>query len=864
MTGRVLGHYRILEKIGSGGMGVVYRARDERLERDVALKVLPAGTLADEATRRRFRKEALALSQLNHPNIATVHDFDTQEGVDFLVMEHIPGVTLAEKIVAKPLSEKETIRLATQLAQGLVAAHAEGVVHHDLKPGNLRVTPDGRLKILDFGLAKLFRPASETAVTESLTEAWNAKGASGGTLPYMAPEQLRGEETDARTDIYAAGTVLYEMATGRRPFPQTQGPQLIAAILQQAPTAPRRLDRSISPALENVILKALDKEPERRYQSAKELVVDLQRLSVPAPLIAAPHSHRLMRWTRWAFVAALAVSLALVVATVPAVREPLLAWVGLGLIPGPKNLVVLPFQAIGGGTQNQAYCDGLTETLTAKLAKLTTAHKLQVASASEVRGRRVTSPDQAHKELGVNLALTGSFYYSGKMVRINYSLVDAKTLRQLDADTITLPESDTFAVQDRVAEGVLQMLKVELNPHERRVLASHGTQVPLANDYYLAGRGYLQYYDKLENIENAITVFERALSLDPNYALAYAGLGEAQWKKYERSKETKWVETARQACERALSLDAKLAAAHICLGMLYKGRGQYEKAIVEFRDALEEEPTNDDAYRGLANAEENLGKLDEAEKTYRRAIELRPYYWAGYSWLGAFFISHGRYKEAVEQFEQVVALTPDNSYAYSNLGGACFYVGRYDEAIAAFRKAIELHPAGVYEAYSNLGTTYIALRRFEEAVRVLEEALRLGKLDYRVCGNLAEAYYWAPGKRAQSLEMYARAIRLAQEQLQINPLDGDAQILLASYYAMLGRKTEAFDHMKRALHLQPDNPEFLAHAAVVHNQFGERAAALAWLEKAVARGHSPAQLLTVIELDNLRAEPKFQALIGPK
>ncbi|MGH9576432.1 MAG: serine/threonine-protein kinase, partial [Terriglobales bacterium] len=245
MIGQVLGHYRVLEQIGSGGMGVVYRAHDERLDRDVALKVLPGGILTDESARKRFRKEALALSRLNHPNIETVHDFDTQDGVDFLVMEHIPGITLDQKLAAGALPEKEVVRLGRQLAEALGAAHAEGIVHRDLKPGNLRLTPDGRLKILDFGLAKLLQPVSETAPTESLRE---TRGVAG-TVPYMAPEQLRDEPVDARTDVWAAGAVLYELATGRRPFEAKLATALTDDIIHHPPPAPRQLQHHLSPRL---------------------------------------------------------------------------------------------------------------------------------------------------------------------------------------------------------------------------------------------------------------------------------------------------------------------------------------------------------------------------------------------------------------------------------------------------------------------------------------------------------------------------------------------------------------------------------------------------------------------------------------
>lgn len=308
MQGKVLGHYRILEQIGAGGMGVVYRARDERLQREVAVKVLPSGTLADEAARRRFRAEALALSALNHPNIATVHDFDCQEGTDFLVTEFIPGETLDARLAGGPLPEKDVMQLGAQLAEGLAAAHAQGIVHRDLKPGNLRVTSDGRLKILDFGLARL-QPAAE-AETRSRPETKTV----AGTVPYMSPEQLRGEEVDGRSDIWSAGAVLYELACGRLPFTGKTATSMAGDILHTPPPAPRQLRPEVSQRLEDIILKCLEKDPENRYQSAKELLVDLRRLAsgstagyVPPPVAAR------RKWLWWA--AGAVVLLAAVLAT---------------------------------------------------------------------------------------------------------------------------------------------------------------------------------------------------------------------------------------------------------------------------------------------------------------------------------------------------------------------------------------------------------------------------------------------------------------------------------------------------------------------------------------------------------------------
>ncbi|HVZ16324.1 MAG TPA: serine/threonine-protein kinase, partial [Terriglobales bacterium] len=276
LVGRTLGHYQILSETGSGGMGVVYRARDERLDRIVALKVLPVGALDNENVRKRFRNEALTLAKLNHSNIATVHDFDSHEGIDFLVMEFVEGVTLAEKLLGGPLPQKTVISLGTQIAATLEYAHQNGIIHRDLKPGNVMVTSSGQVKLLDFGLARLVR-TGDTALTESATEIKEARG----TVPYMAPEQLRGVQADERTDIYAAGCTLYEMTTGRRPFPQQDTPELITAILHDDAVPPSEINHEISPLLESIVLKAMDKDPDHRYQSAKDLRIDLVRLDLP-------------------------------------------------------------------------------------------------------------------------------------------------------------------------------------------------------------------------------------------------------------------------------------------------------------------------------------------------------------------------------------------------------------------------------------------------------------------------------------------------------------------------------------------------------------------------------------------------------
>ena len=468
MVGKTASHYRILEKIGAGGMGVVYRARDERLQRDVALKVLPAGTLADETARKRFRKEALALSQLNHPNIATVHDFDTQEQTDFLVMELIPGATLTEKLAAGPLAEKEISRLGGQLAQGLAAAHEQGVVHRDLKPGNLRVTPDGRLKILDFGLATLRRPVGESASTVTAGET----GVVAGTLPYMAPEQLRGEKADARSDIYAAGVVLYEMATGRRPFAEAQGPPLVAAILQQPPPAPSGLNKKVSPALELIILKALDKEPERRYQSARELAVDLERLTGPVAVAAVAPRGAQRAPRRWLLAAAAALAL-------------LLAAVAVYLMgthrPALDSLAVLPFVNAGGrappGPDADYLSDGITDILIKSLSQLPNLKVISRTSVFRYKGREI-DPQAVGRDLRVQAVLTGQVVQRGDNLSVTAELVDARDGRRLWGERYSRKLADLLAIQEELGREISENLRLRLTGEQKKALAKRHTQTP--------------------------------------------------------------------------------------------------------------------------------------------------------------------------------------------------------------------------------------------------------------------------------------------------------------------------------------------------------------------------------------------------
>ena len=859
-SGQVFGHYLLLEQIGAGGMGVVFRALDQQLQRDVAVKVLPPGLFSEPARRERFRKEALAVGRLNHPNIAMAFDFGEENGVDYLVTEYIPGVGLDERIGGQPLPQKTVLELGLQMVGGLEAAHRAGVIHRDLKPGNIRLTRDEQLKLLDFGLAKVSGPIDGAAQTATFD---NDRSASG-TLPYMAPELLKAQPGDLRADIWAAGAVLYEMATGKRAFPDKQQSLVIDAILHYDPVRPTLMNPNISPALEAVILKALDRDPERRYQSARELRVDLARILAGDEIATETLRHSRTQ----AFVTR--VRRRKVMATVAVV---LLAIVGIGFaarrwrlqrVPqNQKILAVLPIESVGQDAATAALGLGLTETLTAKLVQASTNDSVQVVSPRDLRDQQVKTADEARREFGTDYVLESSLQRSGQTVRVNCYLVDSLTHHQLAARTIETSAGDSFGLQDQVVNAALDMLPGKIKPSQRQALAARQDTQPAAYEAYIQGRGYLQEYEKPENIDNAIAAFSQALQVDPNYASAYAGLGEAYWMEYSRlDKGTQWVAKSEQSCNKALALNPNLVAGHICLGNLLKGTGKYAEAVREFQRALASDPENDEALLGLADSFSSLGRFSEAEETYKRAITLRPNYWGGYHALGLFYYNQARYSDAANVLLKLTQIAPDNYRGYLILGGVYVTLGSYEEAIKAFQRSIDLRPDA--DAYTNLGYAYFLMHRFPEAIAAQQQALKLDAGYWEFWGNLADALYWSPDRRGAAAANYEKAISLGRSKLQVNPKDSEVLAYLADYSAMLGQHQNALDFLRRAQEAAPTDGEVLFRSAIVYNRFGQAEQALDYLRKAADAGYSRAIIRDTPDFAGLQQNSKFAALIAAK
>ena len=854
LIGRQVGRFAIHAMLGSGGMGEVYYADDTKLQRPVALKRMTRELAGHPEGRRRIVKEAQRASILVSEHIAGIYDILEEDHEVFLVMEYVEGITLRRRLQCNGrLGVGTAVKVAVECAEALKIAHQNGVVHRDIKPENIMITPAGEAKILDFGLARRLAAVNHTSETASSTQT----NVCSGTVGYMAPEVLLEHDLDARSDIFSLGVVLYEMLTGQHPFEAKKAIATADHILHDAPRRVGEIVHDVSEELDRIASRMLAKEPGDRYSNAAELLTDLNavqgKLSTPALL----PPKRLRFKFHFAFRAGIYFGLILVVMLLatPVVRQ---LWMGKTGLPARKHVAVLPFRPAGEDAQARAFCQGLTETLTAKLVQLTARHPLQVVAPGDVREVAAASVGQARTELGVNLVIEGSFHQLGDKMRVTYNLVDARTSRVLRADAITAAASDPFSLEEQVVESAVRALDVELTNEERQALAAHGTNQPQAYDFYLRGRGYLQDYQKMENIDSAIGLFQRALQTDPKFALAYSGLGESYWQKYDITHERSWVAKALEACQQA-NVEGEGSN---CLGMVYNGTGKYEQAATEFQRTLQRDPTNDDAYRGLATSYERLRKPDDAEQTYRQAISVRPEYWAGYSWLGAFLYHQARYEEAAKAFAQATALAPDNARAYSNLGGTYLALGKYTTAIDVFEQSVKLSPTA--DGYSNLGMAYWYLHRFPEAGQACEQAVQLAPGNYLVWENLADSYYWQAERRLESLAGYHKAIALAEEQLRVNPQDATALSHLALYHAMLGEKAAAWSNLREALARAPNDAEVRFQAALVENQIGDAGRTLGWLRKALDAGESPVLVRDHPNLDNLHSKKQFQQLLKEK
>ncbi len=865
--GGMLMQYRLVAPIGSGGMGDVWKAVDTRLNRDVAIKFIDAEHVADPERRRRLLREAQLASALNHPNTVTIYDVHSGDPVDFIAMEYIPGVTLRQLLQAGRIALKLAVDYAIQIADGIAAAHANGIVHRDIKPGNIMLGDDGRVRVLDFGLARIAEAGSGD-VPDLHDSSLTKPGVALGTPAYMSPEQALAEPVDARSDVFSFGIVLYEMLAGVSPFHASDRARTFRKLLHDCPPPLADFVPGVPSAIEAVARTCLEKDPARRYPDCAAVAAALRdagsRLSAVshAPtvsLAAEPDSHsekiggpvaprrRKLLLAAATLAAAIALGGVLWLRSIPAPA------------PQQRGVAVLPFTNVGGDSRSLAFGLGLVMAVSTSIVN---AEELQnafwIVSPGDVLQAHIQSAHEARQLFGVDLAVTGSIEVSGDNVRVIASLTDTHTQHQIGSRTITRPAGDSLKLEDDLADAVASMLPA--SPADRpKAIRSAGSGVPGAQDYYLRGRGYLQT-DELSagaRADNAIAEFQEALRRDPKFAAARAGLAAAELAQFHATKETAWIVRAEADAAEALRLGGRTVEALTSLAAVSRAEGRYAESASLLEEARGHDPRNAEVWKALAQTYEALKRIRRRPKRptsarfrFNRATLPPTRIWAS-----------SCISRAATQRPSAASSKPASSRPIATRRGYASAPSTRRPAEPRLPKRptnipLSLKPNAF--SYNNLSALYFDQERYAEAIPYEEKAVEMGAVNLTMLSNLARAYRRVPEQANKSGPVVERALALAGRMLDVNPRDAATHAELALLLAETSDRARAAREIDDALSLAPDDTAVLFRAVLTYEALGRRDDALrAWRELAKT-GSQTKEIGKRPELKALRADPRFK------